>query len=94
MKTRNYKTVPVGSRCRNNQGLGPYHRIELVGKPASEQEKITKRVNGTERRVIDKASRTADRVRRQAEKGLDWDAVRELIDEGLTLEQAKKEATW
>lgn len=87
MKTRNYKPVPLGSTCHSNQGIWPYS-LGIYANPDP-----IKRVaeSGIKLNTIDKK---ADRVRRRCEKKLDWDAVRELMNEGLTLEQAKKESQW
>lgn len=87
MKTKNYKPIPIGSTCHSNQGIWPYS-LNIFA------------INGPVKRVADPGihlntiDKKADRVKRRLEKKLDWDAVRELINEGLTLEQAKKEAQW
>lgn len=95
MKTRNYKTIKLGSKCRNGQGIDPtYAHAAKFGKLASEQAKIMDRIEGQIYNALRREAKQADRVRRKAEKHLDWDFVRELLDMGLTLEQAKIESEY
>jgi hypothetical protein len=92
MGQRRISGASLKSRCRRNQGLGPYHRIEMTAPPASEQDRVNTRVERNVQWAINQEARQADRVRRREEKHLDWDAIREMLDAGMTLAQAKLEA--
>lgn len=94
MKTRNYKSHTLTCKLRRNQGLFGYKSLELLGPVAQAQFEIEDRTRGKQYLRERAEARKADRVRQKSEKGLDWSAVKELLDEGLTLSQAKIEATW
>lgn len=94
MKTRNYTRAYKGIRpsaCSNGQGVGNYKRTAMLGVPASEMSIISRMQSKPERKERIKGLRQAERERQKADKGLNWDLVRFILDtRNVSLDKAKE----
>lgn len=87
-----YRLTRIASLPRVSHGSGStdYARVRRFGVPAKRDADIIELIDNLERWEANKQAHELDKARQTRESTLDWNRVRMLLQDGMTLEQAKQ----